>query len=866
MPVILSHCAHNKKKMKSAQQEECILCCREIEIYATGACDHHVCYECSTRMRVLCETNECPVCRSNMPAVVFTLDRQLFSDVSKKFSLCFKKYNIIFEDEEVADAFDRLLEHKCKLCDNVLPTFEKLREHVRRTHELHYCELCTEHLKIFTFERKCYSRKDLARHKRHGDPDEKSHRGHPLCEYCDQRYVDADELFRHLRKEHFYCHFCDADGIYHYYKDYEYLRNHFRMEHYLCEEGSCINETFTSAFRSEIDLKAHIAVHHSKNKTRAEAKQARMLDFEFAYAHNRPSGSSSPRGGRYSQNRRRNVEENISQNRTKADQQPEPENIDTQSVQEFPYLSEDSTNSDALTLQSYCRNIKRNVMSAEDFPALSSATITTPSESFNNQSRKVNVSTNPPQVQKRNVMSIEDFPALSSNTTPTSPEGLKNQGKKNNITKSNTASKTSNMATQPALWGVPTQNISASSSDSKFKKVDVENGDRASQPKSKWSTKKSDFNFEEEFPSLEVKKNPLAFAAAASVPKVSSSTSKNSSMHRAAAALVPKVSSSTSNNSSMHQVPNVVAPKKSVSSNIDNTDSASGDHFVIIKTKSKNKKQPKVYAPADYETAEETKPVSFNKINMVRNDENKNTFKKHLMEPTAPSKPKPSDTWGDDNLSFGNEDFPPLAPKEPLKKPPGLSITKSRAPPPGFTANSTITNSSIANKTLADVAREIVLPNTTNGFNHQESSNQDTFQEYREPQNFVQRNNELIQKIIDLSNAQAILFEEFKIASGKFRRNEISAREYHAKCLNILGQKAIIEIFPELVSLLPDIRKQQELLTVHNTYLSQINRGAVSKKPYKLNNFVVSCQKCKQVLEISDCKNHELLHIRNGSQ
>lgn len=55
--------------MKSPQLEECVLCCREIEIYAVGACDHPVCYECSTRMRVLCETNECPICRSDVPIV-----------------------------------------------------------------------------------------------------------------------------------------------------------------------------------------------------------------------------------------------------------------------------------------------------------------------------------------------------------------------------------------------------------------------------------------------------------------------------------------------------------------------------------------------------------------------------------------------------------------------------------------------------------------------------------------------------------------------------------------------------------------------------------------------------------------------------
>lgn len=59
---------------------------------------------------------------------------------------------------------------------------------------------------------------------------------------------------------------------------------HFREEHYLCEEGNCANEQFVGAFRTEIDLKAHIAVHHSKNKSKAEARQARMLELEFTFA------------------------------------------------------------------------------------------------------------------------------------------------------------------------------------------------------------------------------------------------------------------------------------------------------------------------------------------------------------------------------------------------------------------------------------------------------------------------------------------------------------------------------------------------------------------------------------------------------
>lgn len=55
--------------MKTSDQDECVLCCREITIYAVGICDHPVCYICSARMRVLCETNECPICRSEMPMV-----------------------------------------------------------------------------------------------------------------------------------------------------------------------------------------------------------------------------------------------------------------------------------------------------------------------------------------------------------------------------------------------------------------------------------------------------------------------------------------------------------------------------------------------------------------------------------------------------------------------------------------------------------------------------------------------------------------------------------------------------------------------------------------------------------------------------
>lgn len=47
----------------------CVVCFKVVDIFSIGECDHPVCYECSTRMRVLCKQNECPICRTDMSKV-----------------------------------------------------------------------------------------------------------------------------------------------------------------------------------------------------------------------------------------------------------------------------------------------------------------------------------------------------------------------------------------------------------------------------------------------------------------------------------------------------------------------------------------------------------------------------------------------------------------------------------------------------------------------------------------------------------------------------------------------------------------------------------------------------------------------------
>lgn len=56
-------------KLEFNPEEPCVVCFRRVRFYSVGSCDHPVCYECCTRMRVLCQQNECPICRQDMQKV-----------------------------------------------------------------------------------------------------------------------------------------------------------------------------------------------------------------------------------------------------------------------------------------------------------------------------------------------------------------------------------------------------------------------------------------------------------------------------------------------------------------------------------------------------------------------------------------------------------------------------------------------------------------------------------------------------------------------------------------------------------------------------------------------------------------------------
>ena len=100
--------------------------------------------------------------------VIHTMSRQKFEDIQHNIYIMDRKYKICFEDESVQSSYKVLLRQECPICKpkslnndgnrknddkntdypSVFSTFKQLETHVRRDHELFYCDLCAENIKV----------------------------------------------------------------------------------------------------------------------------------------------------------------------------------------------------------------------------------------------------------------------------------------------------------------------------------------------------------------------------------------------------------------------------------------------------------------------------------------------------------------------------------------------------------------------------------------------------------------------------------------------------------------------------------------------------------------------------------------------
>ncbi|RDA91104.1 hypothetical protein CP533_6690 [Ophiocordyceps camponoti-saundersi (nom. inval.)] len=295
--------------------EVCFICANPVAYYSITPCNHTTCHICGLRMRALYKTMDCAICRTPAPFVIFTDDAdKRFEDYSDaEITTTDSNVGIKYSKEDIVGDTVLLLRYNCPdaSCDFAGLGWPDLHRHVKSTHGKRMCDLCTRNKKVFTHEHDLFSDADVDKHMRRGDDkpgavDQTGFKGHPLCEFCTQRFYDDDKLYEHCRAKHERCFLCDRSNTQkpHYYRDYNALEQHFRTDHFLCPKKECLEMKFV-VFGSQMDLQAHAISAHLGDTVGRDARLVDMSSFDIRQSYQqerRPAGrgqrDGEGRGGR----------------------------------------------------------------------------------------------------------------------------------------------------------------------------------------------------------------------------------------------------------------------------------------------------------------------------------------------------------------------------------------------------------------------------------------------------------------------------------------------------------------------------------------------------------------------------------------
>ncbi|EDW02249.1 E3 ubiquitin-protein ligase ZNF598 [Drosophila grimshawi] len=845
----------------------CVVCFKNFDIYSIGDCDHPVCYECSTRMRVLCQQNECPICRHVLSKVLFTLEKLPYRELEANNRCDFysKKYRIGFCSAEIQQKFYELLNHPCPICDAPpYRTFDALRDHVRREHHMYFCDLCVETLKIFTFERRCYTQAELVIHNAKGDPDNTSHRGHPLCEYCNERYVDRDELFRHLRRNHYFCHFCDADGGNDFYNVYADLADHFRKEHFLCEEGKCATEEFTGAFRNEIEYKAHVASVHGKTLNKQQVKQTRTLQLEITLGPRGRRGQNEQNMTNMRSRNEDNQQDYLDELPMSSAQRSNPVTIDAGNEEEFPMLAGITPGPNVSLVRApppSMRNISGSsglARTKENFPALGAAaggSISTISGAYAN-ARAAQFQQPAAASFKKSahaaaaagatgggVVARANAPAngmlLHVSNRPASRAGAASGSKKS----------TPDMDF-PALRGCKGKKLARNldedmlPSDSTVPMTIMAAKHRSlmddyvsvAHPSTHQKLQMVQKEESEAKARIEALKKSAPKLTALEFPMLGPSSTKT--VTGAAAPLGAKPNGGNLNwskpisekkqkdldNRKSKVAPAPLLPSPMGSTKALNSTSSNKNNGNNQDSSSKKDKKSK-----DKKPIQETQP----KANKQKEKNNNNTKNNNNNNNINSSDDKQQLSNSNGNLS------------SILRAPPGLSSAAAPTvkPPPGFMSNVTVNS-------VAKLPNNLTFTSSM-GENY---SIVPTACSYTDPPDTTNRNQSLVDQLREMLKTPEA-FTEFRLLSSRFREGTCSGQAYYDHCKSAMASNFHI-LFPELLVMLPDIGKQQELYLVHKQYVNSLSPALLVSVP-RLE--VCSC--CKQVVAPSDVASHQESHM-----
>jgi len=138
---------------------------------------------------------------------------------------------------------------------------------------------------------------------------------------------------------------------------------------------------------------------------------------------------------------------------------------------------------------------------------------------------------------------------------------------------------------------------------------------------------------------------------------------------------------------------------------------------------------------------------------------------------------------------------------------------------------------------------------------------------YVRPNDWEERS-KVLQEKIDLFLKTREMREKFRNNSKQFQNYRIKAHEYYNRCLDLLGRNKLNQILVDLITLLPDIKKQNELLAEHEKHVNKRNYNLGLNKPATSGEWEIKadrveflvCPTCQQVLSKKDGNVHILNH------
>lgn len=252
------------------------------------------------------------------------------------------------------------------------------------------------------------------------------------------------------------------------------------------------------------------------------------------------------------------------------------------------------------------------------------------------------------------------------------------------------------------------------------------------------------------------------------------------------------------------------------------------------KKKQNSKKENYVEAPlVNGLDKKYSRDPSFNEVNLNNNaqvTERDRKIKTIDTTPTATIDSEKNRNGGNGDFALATKEYPPLNPKSDSRDHAPLQVRSMNSAPAKRISN-------------GSVPPGFKPRPACDGMTFTNSAGQ-TFpapvHKYIPPPDFENRNRALVKKFVTaLGDPDRV--EDFKVASRAFRDSVISADEFYHHCLTALGSQ-FEDVFPDMVALLPDIGKQQELVVGRNVSMLEV------------------CTVCGQLLTASDRIAHDTAH------